>query len=717
MKFWREYERKELSYIDKKINKEVIRYYEPSFADTETSNLKEVDEKGKYHCIDTWVYIWACSVGDEVYYGRYAEDFIYFMKLLILEHGLDEHNVLTVYFHNLSYDMSYFYSLIGEHLDPNPATVFVAHYKIIEMVCSCGITFKCSYRLVNKSLDKWCNDLNVEHKKKTGTKDYNAVFYPDDYLPDNEIEYQEYDILSLKECYYKELSISGYTYANVPLTSTGFVRRAFQKEYFKGYKHNREQFLKNAVNPDQYKRLTEAAMGGMTQTSNLYYGEKIYSETGIGHGDFDSHYPTQLKGRMPARPYTIYDAEKGICTEPTKPTLYMLKRYVELGYYYVMTLDIKDVKLKEGVTFPFIYISQLTHTNLSEEMFHVNGKVIELKGVYRMTITNFDWAIYTSQYHIKSVNILAVDLYSTNHLPRYMQDTIDHFYREKTRLKKKENWLKENGGSDAEIEEAHLNLMLSKARLNGIFGCCYTRIIREQIKIDLDTLTFNDKWDSDQALYDYYNKKKSCLQYYHGVFCTAKARYELWYVISKVIGYENALYCDTDSCFYIPTPENQKRIKEYNDLCRADSEKRGLYVDYVDEEGNKCRKYYHSFDQEKDAFKSKTFKSLHAKCYALEPDGKLECTIAGVGKWNSDHTISREMELASIDNLESGYTFTECGGFRSDYKTIRPFDYSLHTGGGCCLLPTTKTLSNAEMNEPYFVSVDDDFFTDEPLEE
>ena len=94
---------------------------------------------------------------------------------------------------------------------------------------------------------------------------------------------------------------------------------------------------------------------------------------------------------------------------------------------------------------------------------------------------------------------------------------------------------------------------------------------------------------NSETLEDFYNRKSSCLCYQWGVFTTSLARYELHHVIKNVIGYENFLYCDTDSAFYLDKPIIKTRIEEYNDSCRKEAEEKGQFVTL--EDGS--RKYYH----------------------------------------------------------------------------------------------------------------------------
>ena len=72
-----------------------------------------------------------------------------------------------------------------------------------------------------------------------------------------------------------------------------------------------------------------------------------------------------------------------------------------------------------------------------------------------------------------------------------------------------------------------------------------------------------------------------------GVFTTAIAR-SLLYEFITLIGYNQVLYCDTDSIFYISSPEIEARIEARN----KEKEKKAAYI--INSEGKKI--YYDVFE-------------------------------------------------------------------------------------------------------------------------
>ena len=690
MKNWRLFKKPSLVSKKKKTKDKWLTQYEPIFFDSETSKKTHIEtfthidgtvEKTEV-VDDCWVYVWACSVGTELYYGRYIHEFFDFLKVIMAAYDINEENRIDIQVHNLSYDISYMWDLLL-NFDPEAVyeSLFTAPRKIISHQMGNGITFKCTYKLSGRSLDKWCKDLQVEHRKQSGMIDYQLTYKPEDPLPHEQYKYLAYDILSLKDCYYKEIALQGYNFVNAPLTKTGFVRKMFQKEFMapKKYWKNSELFHQCEVNEQQYNRLLKASAGGMTASSIRYISTEVFHPFGIGHIDFESHYPTQqIINLFPMRPRTI--KEPG---DEKRVTLQMLKWYEEKFHnYYIVDIELKDPTLKKGVTAPFLFTSKVIH-DADADVISCNGKIVKVSGVVRATMTNFDLKIIMDQYDITGYYIQAVDVYSTRRLPDYVLDVINRLYKDKSETKAQ---LKE----DEDNIDLQVTYQTVKGNLNSVFGCTYTRPVRENVTIDRN-FDYHIEYNSN-TLEEFYERKSSCLAYQWGVFTTAQARFELWQVIKNVVGYENFLYCDTDSCFYLDSPQIRWRLNQYNAACEKDSLENGYYI-----EVNGKKKLYHHLDYEDDSGKANIFKALHAKCYGLQfPTGKIKITVAGVSRRAPDGT-TREDELGSLKNLSRGFTFVKCGGTRADYSTIR--DYDGRSGGGCAILNTTKTIHDCLFSE------------------
>lgn len=706
MKYYTDYQPVELK--EHKIKYRTM--IEPAFADTETSNTIIGEGALGEDIREAWLYLWGIMVGDEIYIGRKPSEMMTFLLRLVADYELGPKRQLPVYIHNLPYDASYLMDFIYEYLDDAPEIYAVAPQRPFCIRTNVGIEFRCSYKMVNKSLDKWGKDLNIEHKKKVGLKDYSAIYNQSDPLPENELEYFQYDLLSMKECYYKELQVRGYHYWDVPYTVTGFVRNLFKDRYKHGYKYgyvmsrNKHIFQRTKPTADQYLRLVDASMGGMTECAIDCIGTTVHWDQGIGHNDFDSHYPTQQIQRLfPMYPTTIKD-EYAAINKDRIITDKDLTNYEKRGYVWVAVVILSDLKLRPGITTPFLPHSKVKPLSTAQGYGAVNGKITSLQGHWYTTLTNLDYRTYKEQYTFR-MHVVCLDIYTTAHLPNYVLDVVKDLYKGKTDLKAVVGKLEEEVAAREQIDDAKVNLLLQKGQLNGVFGCTYTKIAREQITYDNEDHSWSIKKPNIQEELDkYYKRYDSCLAYQWGVFTTAYARRQLWEcckVIQKASDLEDAtiLYMDTDSIFYRSTPAIQEAIAEYNKKCRRLSERYGFCIEKAD--GSK--KYFNKFDSEHDSLKSKTFRCLHAKCYALEPDGELKCTIAGVSPYAPDGS-TREDELGSIENMKNDFRFEKCGGTYADYTTLSAIhDYNGNeTCGGCIILPNVKTLHDADRQEDYY---------------
>ena len=682
MYHWRKFEPLPLKEIQQYKGKErgIVTYLQPAFYDSETSNDTEI-EFGIEHVFDTWVYLWACGIGDRVYYGRSILEFHELLKEVIQSYNLCNERIMCIYVHNLPYDASYMWFMLFE-IDPELKCLALSPNKPFVIQChNAGLEFRCSYRLANRSLEKWGEDLGIKQKKRVGMIDYKERHTPDEPLQKEQYIYMNYDIVSLRECFYKECEITHHTFVDIPLTSTGYVRRDIKKAYNKNFKKYYNGFQRTKPNKDQYTRLLRASAGGMSEVGRHVIGRHVVAN--IGHNDFDSHYPTQqICEKFPTQPITIYDVENHIRTK--RPVLKSkIDWYIKNDYWLIMDVEIKDLQIKKDVTAPFLMMSKIRPESKNVDVLHVNGKVVKIShGCCRACFTSDDYEIYREQYDFK-MKVLACDAYKLEPLPDYITETVKKYYKGKNELKAKH---KATGS-----EEDRINLMLQKSRLNAIFGCCYTQIVRNDIQ-PLPDYTWDVKHtDIQEGIDKYYNTRSNCLPYQVGVRVTSSARRELWQAI-KTIGQKNFLYCDTDSCFYIKTPENQKALAEWNKQLQQRSKENGFFIEY---DGK--TKYFNYFDDENE--KITGFKALHSKCYGyVTDDGKMQITVAGVPRYTDG--VSREDELKELSNLRGGFIFSKNGGTRAVYHVHELRDYmGIKTAGGCVIMDTTKELSEVVCNE------------------
>ena len=300
------------------------------FLDTETSHNH--DNNNPIGWITSWCFEW----NNIVVCGRKPTSLIECFNKI--RDTLDDNEKIICYVHNLSYDITYLFKYLVKEYGTSFKSLCIEPRKFITFSIDC-FEFRCSYKLSNKSLTKWGNDLNVKHKKKVGFYDYEMIHYQDDTISFKEWKYQIYDVLCLKECVEKTLIQYGYTLLNIPLTSTGFIRKDILKESRKD-KNNYVSFRKLALNSKTNYFCTEEFAGGMTHGNRYYRAKTIISLSHIRghvkkgitfksynisydteyvikyhpirHRDFVSHYPSQIEnyGCYPVSQYTYYSSFK-----------------------------------------------------------------------------------------------------------------------------------------------------------------------------------------------------------------------------------------------------------------------------------------------------------------------------------------------------------------------------------------------------------------------
>lgn len=652
---------------------------------------------------------------------RLPSEWLQYMQELYEYYELDYFHRLMIIVHNLSFDISYLLPFLQCEF-PYGIDEYSFINKEHKITCyrQGGLEFRDTYALTNKSLAVWGKDMNVEHKKQEGLYDYEKIIYQDDILTEEEELYDSYDVLCLHEAFKEQLNLEGDTVASIPFTSTGYIRRSARRECSKN-KAYMQTFKASRLEEDSFHTCLWSFAGGYTHNNRHLKSRIIYGL--IGHGDFRSHYPTQLRvNPVPVGvPQVIYDPRNRSRDRLNKWTvqniLDLWPKYSTITKLYIKKAQLKD----KNISMPFMQFSKMKGHVEGKQYVLDNGRVIHYEGGCTMYVDNLLLKILYEQYNIKGY-ILEITAFKNAYIPECLAKVIDTYFKAKTDEKiKLKHIVEEHGEFSNEAFAQRAVLQHKKAGLNGIYGMmCQNPVIpvydinyndedRDLSKIYLPLL--NQKPDQE-ALDEYYNSRNSFLIYQIGCFTTAYARYELYEYI-KAIGYENALYCDTDSIFYLKSPEVEERIDKLNAIKRRDAEALEAYI--TDSNGKKV--YYDVFEREDDG---KAFKGLHSKCYGIitEEHGHdiLIATIAGIPartligiKEGEKIYLTREEELSGItaemklqdptiqvdpykalENLHDNFTFYTNTGTCSKYINQRPHvevvdGHLVETGGGCII--------------------------------
>ena len=681
----------------------------PVHVDTETSKHIEKDKDGNVTMCYGWIYLYGLEFAGAYTEGRTPTELLNDLELIRNHYGCSKEGThLVVFIHNLSFDLQYLKDFLMDRYGGDYDLLAIAPHRFISFRID-AFEFRCTLKLSNRSLDKWAKDLGVENQKAVGEIDYEEKHYQDEPLSPEQHHYMRQDVLTLRDCVREQMRLFKDNLQKLPLTSTGYVRREIRKN-FRAERGSVERFRKCALDENTYVMCHSEFSGGLTHGNRFYAGEIV--EGNIQHCDFRSFYPSQQRAKVlgfPKGKFQLYFRRRNGHTMT-------LKRCFEYAEKHCLLIEItiSDLKIKKGVTLPYAQSCKFVQGKVgqwSQPMIEDNGRILQMFGASTVVLTELDLTILVDEYTF-GYTIHRVYSATRGSVPNYLAKTVDYYFSEKCRLKELLEHLEK--GTDEHCE-AKKSYALVKAMLNSIYGCTATNIVRTSYYMDT-----NGNWSEEELtaellsekLEKYYKNFNSCMAYQHGIYTTSLSRFQLWFVVAKVIGYENFLYCDTDSAFYLSSPEVEARIAAYNKKHEEDAIANGAFVE-VDGQ----RIVYDQFENEGENITRFVF--LHAKAYAYEDQDGLHCTVAGVSEKNHVSGVTREQELGSLEEFKAGKKFIECGGTRSIYVEGKPHiiyedGHKIELAGSCVLDGVSKTLS-CEIEKSTILYDDEITFNDQLL--
>lgn len=353
------------------------------------------------------------------------------------------------------------------------------------------------------------------------------------------------------------------------------------------------------LTPDDYVQLRRAFAGGKTHANALYVGEIVKN---VHSKDFTSSYP-----------YVML-SEKFPMSKPVLRTLHSDDEFRNYLNNYCCVFDIEIWGL-EPVYFFENYISKSHCKELQEPIIN-NGRVVFAKHL-RMTVTEQDFFIIEQYYKWEQLAVYNFRTMNKAYLPTSFVTAILDLYEKKTTLK--------------DVEGMELEYLLSKEKLNSMYGMCVTDIARE--KIEYTPIDWRaEKPVLEEAIEKNNKSIKRFLYYAWGVWVTAYARFNLFTAITELK--DDYVYCDTDSVKYINAEKHERYFKLYND---AVVYKLNIAMKFhgIDPERTRPKNKYGVIKQIgvwDDEGTYTRFKTLGAKRYLTEKDCKLKLTVSGLNK-------------------------------------------------------------------------------------
>lgn len=621
------------------------------------------------------MYIWQFGVNDEIYYGRTWRELYLFLQRLEW-FGTDKKKFVFV--HNLSFEFQFLRNIFKFKNVMARKSHKVMKCELIDF----NIEFRCSYYMTNLPLKKLPDVYNLDVEKMVGDLDYNKIRHSKTELTKKELKYCENDCLVVYKYIQKELLEYG-TVKNIPLTSTGHVRRELKERISKNWTYKNK--VRKAINTDGhiYNLLVQAFAGGYTHANWIYANEVLHNITSY---DFTSSYPyVMVTHKFPSKEFKLCKITNS--NQMIKSFAYLLKvRFynIKCKYYNNFISQSKCIRIKNGK--------------------YDNGRIIYAEEL-EIVLTDIDFYFILHTYNCQ-YEILESYYSKYDYLPKDFIEFILEKYINKTKYKN--------------IEEKKVEYALEKAKFNSLYGMAVTNNIKDAVIFDNDT-----GWEEipieNQEIIDSLEKEKKqgFLSFAYGVWVTAWARYNL---LTNIIEQDKyCCYCDTDSIKLLEgfdktkidnynkkviekikqvskdleidinkfTPTDSKGIKHTIGLFDFD----GFYESFITQ-GAKKYAYTKYIDKEKIKDNTNVLKIENDKALILE------ITVAGVPKQGAkalkkledfkdnfifDYKYTNKNLLVYNDNMESFKLV--------DYKGIEQI---VNDKYACCLIPTTYELGKSE---------------------
>lgn len=500
-------------------------------ADTETS--KEIPGTICRNYVVAWtISIRAFDCNIVTLYGHKPSDLV---ECIDRMHKKLPGDKTIIYIHNESFDWVFCRKfMMRKWGTPDKQLNTKSHYPIF-INFNNGLMFRDSLILAQRKLEKWAEDMDVEHKKAVGSWDYDKKRNQSDEFTKEELHYIEYDTLSGVECLDATMKALHKRVYSMPYTATGIPREAVRKI---GKEFNARDLFKRIVPEFTIQCILEDVYhGGYTHANRHYISRTVKGE--IVCLDFNSSYPfCMLSEKFPMERFSPLNKT----VEPD----FILRNSEK--YAFIFTLILKDVHLKsDAIDMPVLQMSKAQTINAIED----NGRILASKLVIIKT-NEIDLSVIMEQYEAKSAACTGVYFAIKEYLPHWFTDYVFECYKNKCEL----------SDGDAVLKS------IAKAKLNSLYGMICQKPVKMMIEENYQTGEFStNKETPPEELYNKYVKKyTSILPYQWGVWVTSYAFKNL-HELGKCVAEDGIwIYSDTDSCY--STKWNEEKVNAYNERCK-----------------------------------------------------------------------------------------------------------------------------------------------------
>lgn len=634
-------------------------------------NDKEKEDCKFYACM----YLWQFGINDQVYYGRTWEELYHFMERI---EWFGTQLKKYVFVHNLGFEFQF----LRNRFTFNEVFARKSHKVIKCIMNEFNFEFRCSLFMTNLPLKKLPDVYNLPVEKLVGELDYNKIRHYNTPLTKKELKYGENDCLVVY--YYIKKELEEYeTVKNIPLTSTGHVRRELKESVRTNYPYRNK--VRKSVNTDGhiYNLLIKAFAGGYTHANWLYSNMIVRNITSY---DFTSSYPyVMVTHKFPSKEFKACKIKN--------------RNQMLTNFAYLLVVKFTNITSKYFNNF----ISQSKCLSIKGAKFD-NGRIISAKEI-EIVLTDVDFyfilATYNCEYEIIESYYSPYD-----YLPKDYINFILDKYVTKTQYKN--------------IEEKKVEYNLEKAKFNSLYGMTVTNNIKDIVVFDNITGWDEIPMKNEQILESLQKEKKDgFLSFSYGVWVTAWARYNL---LTNVIRQDKfCVYCDTDS-MKLKEGYNKTIIDEYNKkvidkIKQASSDldipiekfkpkdSKGIehIIGLFDDDGHYeefitqgAKKYAYT----KLVDNKKTNKDMNIISKNKDKSLVLEITVAGVPKRGAK-ALKSLSDFKDDFVFEFKYTNKNLLIYNDDMQEFTLVDYKgkpakINEKYACVLVPTTYELGKSE---------------------
>lgn len=598
-------------------NKKVSYINLPCAFDIETTSAKSGDQKVSF------MYIWMIGIGhgNGVYYGRTWEEFRDCIEQLQTHFKTDPENRLVIYVHNLGYEFQFMRKYFTW------VEVFaIDERKPLKALTVEGIEFRCSYLLSGFSLANTAKNLTKHKiKKMVGDLDYSLERNHLTPLTVEEMGYCENDIAIVTAYIDEQIDLYG-DITKIPTTNTGRVRNHVRNEcYYDNPNHrksSKSKYIKYrkimgdlTLDVETYVMLKRAFMGGFTHANANHSGKLLENVSSI---DFTSSYPAV----MVSEKFPMSRFKKFVPDD--------LEHFNIMCSTYAVIANMRFENLRPKIS-QENYISESKCFDVKGAITN-NGRIVAAD-VLCTTLTEIDYEIMQQCYEWEKLSVNDCRYAHKAYLPKPIIKSILEMYQGKTELK--------------DVEGSEVEYLLSKGMLNSIYGMCVTDVVKDQT-------TYSGEWGVEPVSIneeiEKYNESKNRFLYYPwGIWVTAYARRNLWTGILAVG--DDYVYSDTDSLKVLNYEKHTAYVRWYDNqimrkmqaMCKANKFNPELLKPKT-KEGKEKPLGVWDFEG-----CYSRFKTLGAKRYLVEKNGKLQITVAGLSKQNG---LAYMLEKSGGDNTK-----------------------------------------------------------------